>query len=604
MCGIIASIGNHTVNNIIDGLKQLQNRGYDSAGLSLIYNNQWSSKKFASTLYKDSIEILEEYTYPDSINGIGHTRWATHGCKNDINSHPHMSSDGKIMLVHNGIIENYKKIKKFLQNNDYTFLSETDTEVISNLIAYNYKIYENMKQAINESLNELDGTWGLCIQCIDEPNTIYCTRKGSPLLIGLCDTFAIITSEQSGFCNKLNNYFELEANDICNISIINNNIKIKTDKIYKYVEINEDYIEELNEEHWTYKEIKDQIDIVNRITNNGSRIIKNKEILFGGLIKYKETIKKCEHVILLGCGTSYYSCCIARNYFKTLTNINTIQVFDGSDFNVDDIPKKGECVFIFVSQSGETKDLQLCIDKLKDKIKIGIINTVDSTIAREVDCGCYMNLGREVGVASTKSFTGQVLTLSLLAIWFSQLHSGVKSIHEKMINDLKKLPSQIEKFIENYDYDESITDIFTDNCFILGKYNDEYIAKEGALKMKEITYIHAEGYSSGCLKHGPFALLNKDFPVLLINSDEYYKSKNNNIYNEVKTRGSPVIMITTQYSNDICYPGKHEILVDKNTTYQCILNILSIQMLSYHLSIKRGINPDKPRNLAKVVTVE
>jgi len=235
MCGIIACIGKNTTKHILEGLRQLQNRGYDSAGLSLIYNNTWAGKKFASTNEKDSIELLEEYTYPESINGIGHTRWATHGCKNDINSHPHMSSDGTIMVVHNGIIENYKELKKKLIDSGYVFVSETDTEVISNLISYYYKIYNNVEEAINKSINELNGTWGLCIQCIDEPNTIYCTRRGSPLLIGICETFAIIASEQSGFCNKLNNYLEIESDDICMVSIINNNIDVKKKKNLDFV---------------------------------------------------------------------------------------------------------------------------------------------------------------------------------------------------------------------------------------------------------------------------------------------------------------------------------------------------------------------------------
>ena len=598
MCGIIACIGKNTTKHILEGLRQLQNRGYDSAGLSLIYNNTWAGKKFASTNEKDSIELLEEYTYPESINGIGHTRWATHGCKNDINSHPHMSSDGTIMVVHNGIIENYKELKKKLIDSGYVFVSETDTEVISNLISYYYKIYNNVEEAINKSINELNGTWGLCIQCIDEPNTIYCTRRGSPLLIGICETFAIIASEQSGFCNKLNNYLEIESDDICMVSIINNNIDVKKKKIYKTHIVQKNYVKELNERYWTLKEIKEQTDIVNRITNNGSRII-NNEIIFGGLIKYKNEIKKCDNIILLGCGTSYYACCIGCNYLKTLTNLNTIQVFDGANFTKEDIPRRGKCVFIFVSQSGETKDLQICSEILNDYIKIGIINNVDSTIARMVDCGCYMNLGREVGVASTKSFTGQVLTLSLLSLWFVQLHKGKTHQHKNIINDLKKLPIQIEEIINNYQYNHNRLNIINNNCFILGKHNDEHIAKEAALKMKEITYIHAEGYSSSALKHGPFALLNKDFPVILINSDDKYKTKNNNIYQEIKSRNSNIITITNNIER-----GINDIYVGTNKTYQCILNIIPLQLLCYNISINMNINPDKPRNLAKVVSVE
>lgn len=598
MCGIIASIGINTKNNIIEGLKQLQNRGYDSAGISLIYKEQWHTKKYASKKNRDSLELLEECTYPESINGIGHTRWATHGCKNDINSHPHMSSDGKIMIVHNGIIENYKELKVKLKKKGYLFVSETDSEVISNLIAYNYVIYGSIENSLKQTISEMEGTWGLCIQCIDIPDTIYCTKHGSPLLIGWCDTFALITSEQSGFCNNLNNYLEIEPDDICSVSYSNNIINIKTDKTYKIRDIQENDIEYLKEPHWTLKEIKEQSETVKRVTNNGSRIINNREIYLGGLLKYKEELKRCEHIVILGCGTSYYSSCIGRNFFKTFTKLNTIQVFDGAEFNEDDIPNNGKCAFIFVSQSGETKDLQRCLSIVKSHIKIGIINVVDSDIARNVDCGCYLNIGREIGVASTKSFTAQVIMLSMIALWFAQLE-GVHSGHEKIINDLKKLPSQIERYINNYDNNEKIKSLLGNNCFILGKANDEYIAKEGALKMKEMTYIHAEGYSSSCLKHGPFALLNKNFTVILINSDLQYKQKNENIYQEITSRGSPIIVIT-----DVAENKPYEIIVESNQTYQCILNIIPIQLLSYYLSITNGYNPDKPRNLAKVVTVE
>lgn len=604
MCGIIASLGKNTKNNIIEGLKQLQNRGYDSAGISLIHKNQWHVKKYATINNCDPIEILESYHYPESINGLGHTRWATHGCKNNINSHPHMSSDGKIMIVHNGIIENYKELKEKLIKKNYTFVSETDSEIISNLIAYHYyndddTETDTMEKAIKKTITEMEGTWGLCIQCIDEPETIYCTRHGSPLLIGWCDTFALITSEQSGFCNKLNNYVDIEPGDICKVSYINQIINIKTEKVYKIREIQDLYIEELKEPHWTLKEIKEQVDIVKKVTNNGSRIKNNNEIYLGGLLKYKEEIKKCEHVILLGCGTSYYACCIGRNYFKNFTNLNTIQVFDGAEFNELDIPKKGKCAFIFVSQSGETKDLQRCLDIVKTHIKIGIINVVDSDIARNVDCGCYLNIGREIGVASTKSFTAQVIMLSILSLWFSQLHNGIQNCHEKIIKDLKRLPYQIERYINHHEINKNIMSLMVDNCFILGKSNDEYIAKEGSLKIKEMTYIHAEGYSSSSLKHGPFALLNDKFIVIIINSDKENKKKNENIYQEIKSRGAHIIMISDSTENI-----PNEIIVESNDTYQCILNIIPLQLLSYYLSIHKGYNPDRPRNLAKVVTVE
>ena len=592
MCGIIACLGDIASPYIINGLKQLQNRGYDSAGLSLIYKNQWVLKKFVS---ENSIDTLEQTIYPNSMNGIGHTRWATHGPKTIENAHPHKSYNGTFMIVHNGIIENYKELKKFLIERDYIFYSQTDTEIIVNLLEYYNKEF-SIIESIEKTIHSMEGTWGLCIQTLKEPNTLYCVRHGSPLLIGNGTTFALISSEYSGFCGKMNKYIELNSNDICKIEHINNEIHISTKHNYLLRDIQvETFIDSYEPyNHWTQKEIHEQKYTILNVTNHGSRYKKDGTIVLGGL--NKEQLSNIEHIILLGCGTSYYSACIGCKYFKKWCNFLSVQVFDAGEFTKYDIPK-GRCAFLMVSQSGETKDLHKCIEMVEGHITIGIINKVDSIIAREVDCGCYLNAGREVGVASTKSFISQVTLLSMISLWFSQLQNGIKPNHLKIIKDLTNLSKDIEETLTiNI---KSYVDLFDNNCFILGKDFDEFTAKEGALKIKELSYIHAEGYSSSSLKHGPFALLETNFPVLLISPKDKYWYKNENIYEEIKSRHATVITITNEPLE-----REYTIVVSKNKTYQCILNMIPLQLLAYELAINLGYNPDKPRNLAKVVSVE
>lgn len=592
MCGIIACLGDIAAPYIINGLKQLQNRGYDSAGLSLIYENQWILKKYAAD---NSIQQLEDNVYPLSINGIGHTRWATHGPKTVENSHPHKSYNGTFMVVHNGIIENYKVLKKFLIQKDYIFYSQTDTEIIANLLDYYNKEY-SVINSIEKTIQSMEGTWGLCIQTLQEPNVLYCVRHGSPLLVGNGGNFALVSSEYSGFCGKITKYIELNSNDICKIEHINNEIHISTKNDYLLRDIQlEPFIDTYEPySHWTQKEIYEQNNTILNVTNHGSRYKKDGTIVLGGL--NDKQLSNIEHIILLGCGTSYYSACIGSKYMKKWCNYVSVQAFDAGEFTKYDIPN-GKCVFIMVSQSGETKDLQKCIELVEGHITIGVINKVDSVIAREVYCGCYLNAGREVGVASTKSFVSQVTLLSMISLWFSQLQSGVKPHHSKIIKDLIQLPKDIEETL-NINM-KSYVDLFNKDCFILGKDYDEYTAKEGALKIKELSYIHAEGYSSSSLKHGPFALLETNFPVILICPRDKYWSKNENIYEEIKSREATIITITNEPLE-----REHTIIVSKNKTYQCILNMIPLQILAYELAISRGINPDKPRNLAKVVSVE
>lgn len=615
MCGIFGLVlleKDNLYNLIINGLTQLQNRGYDSAGLCILNEDNFEVYKYASTTEINSIEKLSstEFKYLDNVYiGFGHNRWATHGAKTDENAHPHLSNSGNFSIVHNGIIENYKELKKNLISKGFTFKSQTDTEVIVNLIELNYSKCNNVYESIKLTIEKLTGTYGLIIQSVYEPNILYCVRNGSPLLVGQNEDKIIVTSEQSGFCGMMSTYFTLHNDDICIIKRENNSLSLVTKQNYKKkkVTILESELTPYPFSHWTLKEIYQQPEVVLNCINNGGRIKNDCEVKLGGLEQHVDILKDINNIIILGCGTSYFAGLYGMYYFKHLCNFNTVQVFDGAEFNEYDIPNIGITACILISQSGETKDLHRCIEIAKNKniITIGIINVVDSLIAREVDCGIYCNAGKEVGVASTKAFTSQVICLSMAAIWFASLHKINKQKRSKLIQDLYNLSNDMKTTLDecNSKIKDIVSKFHANNMFILGKGTDEYIAKEGALKVKEISYVHSEGYSSSSLKHGPFALLDENFPVMILNLNQNHSTKIINCYEEVSSRNSPIIFITNDVSI-IDMVTADTVLIPENNSYASLLGIIPIQLFAYNLSISKGINPDKPKNLAKVVTVE
>ena len=635
MCGIFGILTTSTTENIyqqiIHGLIQLQNRGYDSSGLGVVEqgHTQIDIHKYASTGLLDSLVKLREATAhlstPNGGAGIGHNRWATHGMKTDKNAHPHLSQSGRFAIVHNGIIENYAELRDELMARGFTFRSQTDSEVIVNLVEY-YAAYESNAStydSLNCVIQRLRGTYGIILIDVETPDHLFCVRNGSPLLVGKTDNTVLITSEQSGFCNQVSNYITLNNDDICVISSslgsslgsgaisLTGSVSIKTTSTYLRKKAGDSMRTMVPDPypHWTIREIFEQAAIVNAAINNGGRIKSDTEVKLGGLEQHANQLTNTKHVILLGCGTSYFACLYGMHFFKALCGFTTVQVFDGAEMTEHDIPRDSDVVFVLVSQSGETKDLHRCIELAKEAniTTIGIINVVDSLIAREVDCGVYCNAGVEVGVASTKAFSSQVVCLSLLAIWFSQIAGINASRRAKAICDLKNLSNDFTNVLEMLDgpirqlaetrFQE------THNVFLIGKGTDEIVAREGSLKVKEIAYIHAEGYSSSSLKHGPFALLDEQFPVIIFNMDRRHSAKTMNCVEEVLSRGSPVFLITNDRhaTTDSRYTP---IYVPNNGAFSSLLGIVPVQLLAYYLSVARGINPDKPKNLAKVVTVE
>jgi len=606
MCGIIAVLSLDKTKNLeilINGLKQLQNRGYDSAGIVFLNNTITILKQIRNKEF-DSIDYLANNFNNDYLSNIGlaHTRWATHGGVNLKNCHPHISFDNKFSLVHNGIIENYQELKNMLIKQDITFYSETDTEVIVNLIAYQYQKTSNIEDAIKESIKMLKGTWGLAIISQDTPNKLYFIRNGSPILFAQTEHKFVLTSEKSGFNGEFKNYIVLDNHDLGIVSLENNNIIVKTEKTYQINEINYDNFDLTPDPypHWTLKEINEQVESSLRAINNGGRIKNGEEVKLGGLEKYKVKLSDIDNVILLGCGTSLNACNYVRQHFLQLNNFCQVSCYDGAEFSSHDIPPKGNTVLILVSQSGETKDLHRCIEIGQENncLLLGVVNVVDSMIAREVDCGVYTNSGREVGVASTKSFMNQVIVLILIAIYFSQIKNIKRNIRQKYINSLRQLPSQIEQVINNSNKEllEKLWE--AKSMFILGKNSSKHIANEGALKIKELCYLHAEGYEGSALKHGPFALLEKNTPVILLIQKDNFQEKMLNVYHEVSSRDSPILVI----SDDNILDGN--IITTYNKYFSDLLQVIPLQLMSYYISIKKGNDCDKPRNLAKCVNVE
>ena len=686
MCGIISYLGPDVYRNILSGLEQVQNRGYDSAGIltfipqtetsSLFFSfnseevkdegneqakdegneqakdegneqvkdegneqvkeqvkePEWTLHKYASTDKISAIEKLK--TIPcDMLNigiGIGHTRWATHGEKSDINAHPHLDAKNEFGLVHNGIIENYDKIKIFLESKGYKLNSQTDTEVIVYLISFFYEKTKNIQEAIQSTISELEGTYALCIITKHSPNTIYCIRKGSPLLVGLSQSngssHAFIVSELSGFCNKVDKYIILENNDLCILQFKNNKIKIQYSNHYPYLDVKKEFhsITPHPYDHWTLKEIMEQpVSIlkclcygsrisrqlgndISPITNQYSQKFSQRTIKLGGLDKITDDLMDVKHLIILGCGTSYFSGASTLPWFKKYTNFDSVNVYDPSEFYEYHIPKSGKVCCIFISQSGETKDLYDKIELMKRKniIRIGVINVVDSYIAREMNAGVYLHIGREVGVASTKAFTSQVLCLTLIMLWFMENENPYNHIIDEFIESIVSLPNDINILLEkNYNLCKDVSNLLKnkEHLFILAKEPNIFYAHEGSLKLKEIGYIHSEAYSSSSLKHGPYALIEKNTPVILLCPKDENFSKHQSIKEEILSRGGKIIGISNV---DLDSKYSRQIVVPNNKHFFGILSSIMLQVIAYELSVNKGINPDQPRNLAKVVTVD
>lgn len=628
MCGICGYIGNkEAINYLLSGIKILQNRGYDSAGICTINNNEFVINKFASEKVC-AIEKLEKISdkHLNSNIGISHTRWATHGEKNDTNSHPHNDSKNLVSIVHNGIIENYYEIKQKLLKEGFNFKSETDSEVIANLISYYLSQKLNISEAIYKCQLEMKGTWGVLLLYKNEPNSIYVFKNGSPLLIGFENKYAIISSERAGFNNKIKNYITVENKNIIKLQkdkdenirrfIFNkNNMEYLTDKIkIKKIENNELILEEPSPyNHWTIKEIYDIPMAALKAINNGGRLLDDDKVKLGGLNEYKDEILKLKCLIIMGCGSSNFAGHYGKKIMDIMNTIERIIVVDASEFNIETMNLRhynnNEIGCLLISQSGETRDIikNIKIFKERNIFIMSIVNVVGSQIAELSNCGVYLNSGREVGVASTKTFINQCIILLLISIWISQNKNIQKTNRVLYIKNIRNFTFNSSIIFSRYSQCKKISSLLKNqnSCFILSSGLAEIISREASLKLKELCYIHAEGYSIGSLKHGPFAMISVGTIVFYISTkyDLNYCKKINISASETKTRGARNILITDNENYN-----KENFTEIINIPYCGIMSpcalLIIFQIIAYELSIQKGINPDKPRNLAKSVTVE
>jgi len=623
MCGIVAYFGQKTAQPIlIEGLKRLEYRGYDSAGICLVEEDD------SFNIFKTSgrISALEEQL-PHPANtasiGIGHTRWATHGKPNTINAHPHVDYTGKICLVHNGIIENYTTLKKWLLKEGCTFQSETDTEVLTNLIGYFYanqktkdgkQAPENCHRfewAVQQALNEVHGTYGLAILCSDCPDMMIGVKKGSPLILGVGENEYIIASDAAAIVEHTTQAIYLSDGEM--VTVGDNGFYTKTisnqqvQKELKEIEISLDQIELEGFDHYMQKEIAEQPKAIE--TCLGGRIdLKNGRVILGGLQNYFRELTRAKRFIVTACGTAWHAGIVGEFLLEQLARI-PVEVEYASEFRYrNPILEEGTAV-IAISQSGETADTLAAIELAKERgsLALGIVNVVGSTIARTTDAGVYLRVGSEIGVASTKAFTAQVAVLAMLAIELGRRRHLSCDVAQQLLNDLVRIPDKVASIMGQSEYIKQIAaaNIDKPNWLFLGRGFNYPVALEGALKLKEISYIHAEGLPAAEMKHGPIALITDQMPAVFIATrcSQYEKILGN--IQEVRARGGKTIVVATEGDEHIRAFADHLIYVpDVCEPLQPMVTVVPLQLLAYHAAVLKGYDVDKPRNLAKSVTVE
>ncbi len=611
MCGIVGYIGlKQAYPILINGLKRLEYRGYDSAGVALINGDTNIYKK------KGKVSELEEHVKKENLGGtigFGHTRWATHGEPNDANAHPHISEKGYFALIHNGIIENYAQLRKKLESRGYSFYSETDTEILVNLIEYIYlKGKVEPEMAVRMALSKVVGAYGLVISCKDSPDQLIAARRGSPLVIGIGNEEYFIASDATPIVEHTKSVIYLN-ND--NVAILKRNeLTLKTiDDVplsltIKQLDLDIGEIEKNGYDHFMLKEIFEQPKSI-LDTFRGRVAADLSEIKLGGLLDVMDRIEKAKRIIIIGCGTSWHAGLVGEYLLEEYARI-PVEVEYGSEFRYRTPIIYEDDVVIAISQSGETADTLAAINLAKEKkaLVLGICNVVGSSIPRETHAGVFTHAGPEIGVASTKAFTAQVTVLAMMAFLLSKKKGIITDKEYKnLIIELNDIPGKIERILENNEQYKKIAELYKDaeNALYLGRGYFFPVALEGALKLKEISYIHAEGYPAAEMKHGPIALIDENMPVFVIaTKDRSYEKIVSNIQ-EVKARNGIVIAIVTEGDTIIKNLADHVLEVPQaEAALASLLAVIPLQLLSYHIAVMRGCNVDQPRNLAKSVTVE
>ena len=607
MCGIVGYNGNKKACPIlINGLKKLEYRGYDSAGISVMENSTIIVKKDKGRVA--NLESLEGIEALDGTLGIAHTRWATHGKPSKENAHPHMDNSKTFSVVHNGIIENYKELKEFLEGKNYTFYSDTDTEIIPNLIHYYYKKENNFLKAVNLACKDLKGSYALEIINKNEPDTLIVTRKDSPLVIGTKKDETFISSDIPALISFTNNFYFL--NDKEYAVITKGNIEFydfdlnKLTKKSESVELSADSADKGKFEDYMLKEIFEQPKAIRETIGTS---LNNDSITFDGLNLDKEYLNNINQIYIVACGTAMHAGLAVKANFEHFLNI-PVCVDVASEFRYRDPLINEKTLCIYISQSGETADTiaALKLAKSKNAKTIAITNVIESSITREADYFVYTHAGPEIAVASTKAYTSQVVLLNIMALYFAEI---LNSISKEKIKELKKdlltLPEKAEMVLKNSkDLQEFAKEVYKEkDVFFIGRGIDYPVAMEASLKLKEISYIHSESFAAGELKHGPIALIENGTTVVSILTDNNLVEKTVSNIQEVITRGAKSFIVTNQPLDKTNFDFVVSI-PEVNSIYSPILSIIPLQLLAYYITKEKGLDVDKPRNLAKSVTVE
>jgi len=608
MCGIVGYIGEKKAKAVlIEGIKRLEYRGYDSAGIAVIEGDQMVYERSVGRICELEKRIKGKLN--GSTIGIVHTRWATHGAPTVENAHPHIDCSDKIAVVHNGIIENCNYLKAKLQREGHKFRSETDSEVIAHLIESHFN--GNLEDAVRCALKEIEGAYGLAIISLDEPEKLIAARHGSPLIVGVGKREYFIASDVAAILEYTKNVVYLEDNEI---AILTRNNMVTTDinnvpvsKRIDEVQWNIDKVEKGGYKHFMLKEIHEQPQTL-RDAMLGRFEKDNTFVHLGGLKDKENILHDIKRIIIVACGTSWHAGLIGEYMIEDLLDI-PVEVEYASEFRYrNPIVEEGTLV-ISISQSGETADTLAAVNEAKKKgaTVLAICNVVGSSIARESDCGMFLHAGLEIGVASTKAFTSQITALFLLTLFMAQIKGQKEILGKDMVSKLREVPGQVKKVLDKEDQIAEIARHYKDNenFLYLGRGYNYPVALEGALKLKEISYIHAEGYPAAEMKHGPIALVDKDMPVVFIaTKDKVYKKILSNI-EEIRTRGGKVIAIASEGDNEIAGMVDHVVHIPETIdALTPILSVIPLQLLAYHMAVMRGCDVDKPRNLAKSVTVE
>ncbi len=610
MCGIIGYIGKRVASHVlISGLKRMEYRGYDSAGIALLENNVIETIK-----KKGKVSDLEKEFDPNDYSatiGIAHTRWATHGFPNDINAHPHSDNSGNISIVHNGIIENYNILKQKLVSEGFTFKSDTDSEVLAAFIGMLYSKLGNIEEAVRLALAEVTGTFGIIVMCQDCPSKMITARRGSPIVIGIGHDEYIIASDAAAIIQYTKNVIYLSDNEMAIINGTGINTKTIDNKATKNsiheIELDLSQIEKSGYPHFMLKEIFEQPHTI-QDAFRGRLLVEEGNVKVGGLRHVVEKIRSAKRIIITACGTSWHAGLVAEYIIEQLAQV-PVEVEYASEFRYRNPVISEDDVLFAISQSGETADTLAAVVEAKRKgaLTLGIVNAVGSQIARETEAGIYIHAGPEIGVASTKAFTSQIATLTLFGLFLGRMKNLSFSEGKKIAEEITKLPEKIQHILDQADKIKTIAKQYAKakNFLYLGRGVNYPVALEGALKLKEISYIHAEGYPAAEMKHGPIALIDKNMPVVFIaTQDEIYDKIINNI-EVVKAREGKIIVVATEGDENIKNYANHVIYIPETLPILTpILSVIPLQLLAYYIAVELDSNVDQPRNLAKSVTVE